>query len=73
MPLFWQYVLGALVVCGLIAAGVGRECGRGLLDSFIYGFVLGPFGVLLIPLLAIANKRSGQNTGTPLSEPKPAN
>lgn len=72
MPLFWQYVIGALVVCGLIAAAVGRECGRGVLDSFLYGFVLGPFGVLLIPLLAIANKPSERITGACEPSPSPS-
>jgi hypothetical protein len=56
--MLWS-VIGYLVVCGLIAAGVGRECGRGAVDSFFYGLVLGPFGVVLIPLLEIANTPRG--------------
>ena len=73
MPLLYQYALGALVICGLVAAGVGRECGRGVLDSFVYGFVLGPFGVLLIPLLAIAKSSGGVSVQAPVSDRQSAN
>jgi hypothetical protein len=51
MPLFWQYVVGALVVCGLVAVGVGKETHRNWADSFLYGLFLGPLGILLVALL----------------------
>lgn len=53
MPVFWQYVIAALVVCGLIAVGVGRERGRPMQDSFMYGAVLGPVGILLVAMLPV--------------------
>lgn len=39
------------ILCGFIAMGVGKEKGRGLGDSFMFGAVLGPLGVLLVAIL----------------------
>lgn len=44
--------IGSIVVA-LIA---GQSRGRGLLDSAMFGFALGPVGVLLICLLPVKNE-----------------
>jgi hypothetical protein len=44
-------LIGIWLLCGLIAIGVGREKGRNLADSFMFGAVLGPLGVLLVAIL----------------------
>lgn len=46
-----ETLIGIWVLCGFIAMAVGREKGRGLADSFMFGVVLGPLGVLLVAIL----------------------
>lgn len=46
-----ELIVGVWLLCGLIAIGVGREKGRGGLDSFMFGAVLGPLGLLLVAIL----------------------
>jgi len=46
-------------VCAMIA---GQTRGRGIGDSFMYGLVLGPLGVLLVCLLP--NKKDSDTSGT---------
>jgi hypothetical protein len=40
-----------LVICGLIAMSIGQIHRRGLIESFFFGFLLGPIGVLLVAVL----------------------
>jgi len=40
------------VFCAFLAAAIGREKGRPLGDSFMFGIVLGPLGVLLVAVLS---------------------
>jgi hypothetical protein len=39
------------LICGLIAIPIGRPKGRPNLDSFMFGAVLGPIGLLLVAVL----------------------
>lgn len=46
-----ETMIAIWLLCGLVAMGIGREKGRGMLDSFMFGVVLGPLGILLVAIL----------------------
>jgi ABC-type Mn2+/Zn2+ transport system permease subunit len=48
-----------LVICGLIAMSIGQTRRRGLAESFFFGLLLGPIGVLCVAVLKPSYPKGG--------------
>ena len=49
-----KWVVGAIVFCagwGCLGYYVAKQCGRNVVEGFVFGFILGPLGVILVALM----------------------
>ncbi len=54
METLGPYIAAVLFVCfilGAIGTWVANQCGRGNREGFWLGFILGPFGLILVAML----------------------